>query len=134
MSKFSSSTDCLTFVTVLIIATTLFVFHSSTILARYWGNSVTETVSSVRNLSLILPVVHMQFETQRKSPVPNGTVFQAMSFKAQLDEQELPFWASPVMHNESRSDLTDGWYHSITVNRVSMKARNNIMCKDPYVV
>lgn len=130
MAKMSSITDCLMFAIVLLVATTLFIFHSLTILSRYWGNSVTETVHSVRNSSLILPVVHMQFETQRQSPVPNETVFQTMHFKAQLDDRELPFWASPVKHTEFRSQSANGWYHSITVNRISMKARNIIMCKE----
>src|SRR5271170_3326095 len=105
---------------VMLSATCIFFYHSSTILDRFLDNSVAETVYSVRNMSLIMPVVHMQLERQRKLPVSNNTVLPRMGFKAFIDDKEVPRWASPVKHDRTLSPTMEVWLHSISLNRVSL--------------
>lgn len=112
--------DHMVLFTVMLLATGLFVFHASTILSRYLAYSVSESVYTVRNRSLVMPVVHMQLESQRGIPIPNDTVFHNMTFRAVLDDQIVPDWASPIKHDRTISHSTEVGLDSITVNRVSL--------------
>lgn len=118
---FNRTTLCV----VMICATGIFVWHSSTILGRYLVNSVSESVFSVRNVSLILPVVNMQLERQRRAPIPNDTVLHRMGFRALIDDKKVPDWASPVRHDHTPSKAMEVGLHSITVNRVSLEVKEN---------
>lgn len=115
--NFNTTDHRISTVIVFIIATGVFCYHAHTIIDRHFQEEVNESVEGRRNSSLILPTVHMQFETTREDV--NGKdeapmILKDMKFRARLDNAEIPSWAFNISH-----DFYDG-IHSITVNKVVM--------------
>lgn len=94
-------------VLIMTTSTAIFTFHARTIVGRYMQYDVTEVGISVRNTSLLMPVVLLQFETQRS--LANGTDFKRMTFRAQLDDEFIPDWASPVKVPVSLCNISFYW-------------------------
>ena len=75
-----------------------------------------------------MPSVVLQYESTRKgltgyNTTENRQNIKRMSFRAWLDDKDVPFWASPVAHD----DL--GGVHSITVNRAEkLQVENAWIC------
>lgn len=74
-----------------IIATGLFFYHSSTILSRFLKFEIIQTSNAFYNESLPLPVIRITLNTERHEN--SSRPFATIRYTATVDNEALPEWA-----------------------------------------
>src|SRR5271154_3848809 len=74
-----------------VVATCLFIYHSTTIVGRHLKYEILEVHSILYNKSLPMPIVTMQLDSRRH---PNSTrPYTKISFDVSLQSVPLPDWS-----------------------------------------